>query len=58
MLFAIGRDLFDHVQRLSLRFFERRGTGEIISRLTNDIDVLQQTVYGGTVRAVVGVVNW
>lgn len=57
LVYRLAKDLFEHIQRLSLRFFERWGTGEIISRITNDIQVLQQAVYGGTVRSMVSVVN-
>ena len=57
VLYLIGRDLFTHVQRLSLRFYERREAGDIMSRLTNDINVLQQTLYGNTVSSIVGVGN-
>ncbi|MGH2370335.1 MAG: ABC transporter ATP-binding protein, partial [Chloroflexota bacterium] len=57
VLYVVGRDLFQHVQRLSLRFYEKREAGEIMSRLTNDINVLQQTLYGNTVTSVVGVLN-
>ncbi|HVG95711.1 MAG TPA: ABC transporter ATP-binding protein [Chloroflexota bacterium] len=55
VLFAMGRDLFGHVQRLSLRFYERRESGEIMSRLTGDLNVLQQTLYGNTITSIVGV---
>jgi subfamily B ATP-binding cassette protein MsbA len=57
LVYRLAKDLFEHLQRLSLRFFERWGTGEIISRITNDIQVLQQAVYGGTVRSMVSVVQ-
>jgi len=57
MVYRMAKDLFEHIQRLSLRFFEKWGTGEIISRVTNDIQVLQQSVSGGTIQAAVGVVN-
>ena len=57
VVYQLARDLFEHMQRLSLRFFERWGTGEIISRTTNDIGVLQQAVSGGTIRAAVSTVN-
>jgi ABC-type multidrug transport system fused ATPase/permease subunit len=57
LVYRVARDLFQHIQRLSLRFFERWGTGEIISRTTNDIQVMQQAVQGGTVMAIVGLVN-
>ncbi len=33
--------LFEHLTRLSVRFFNTRRTGELISRLTNDIGVIQ-----------------
>ncbi len=33
--------LFDHLTRLSVRFFNRHRTGELISRLTSDIGVIQ-----------------
>src|SRR5262249_34864865 len=39
LVYRVAKDLFEHIQRLSLRFFERWGTGEIISRVTNDIQV-------------------
>jgi len=33
--------LFDHLQKLSLKFFAKRRTGEILSRLMNDVGVIQ-----------------
>ena len=36
--------LYDHLQRLSLSFFESRQTGELMSRLTNDVRALEQLV--------------
>jgi len=36
MTFALGADLFLHVQRLSLRFHARRGVGDTIARVTGD----------------------
>ena len=33
VVYRLARDLFEHMQRLSLRFFEKWGTGEIISRI-------------------------
>ncbi|NLN18520.1 MAG: ABC transporter ATP-binding protein [Firmicutes bacterium] len=38
---------FDHLQRLSLSFYERNRTGETISRLTNDLTVVQEAVTAG-----------
>ena len=33
-----------HLQRLSLSFYADRRTGEIVSRLTNDVTLLQEAV--------------
>jgi len=38
------RDLFEHLQKLSLGFFDRHTAGELMSRLTNDIDAINQAV--------------
>jgi ATP-binding cassette, subfamily B, bacterial MsbA len=37
-------DLFNHIQSLSLRFFQDRRVGEIISRMSNDISVIQKAL--------------
>jgi ATP-binding cassette subfamily B protein len=40
----LRRDLFRHIQELSLSYFDRHPAGEMMSRLTNDIDVINQAV--------------
>ena len=42
MLADLRNNLFRHVQRLSLGYFERNRAGVIISRLTNDVDIVDQ----------------
>ena len=39
--------LFDHLQDLSLGFYERNRAGVIISRLTNDVEAIDQLVTDG-----------
>jgi ABC-type multidrug transport system fused ATPase/permease subunit len=39
--------LFDHLQKLSLGFYERNRAGVIISRLTNDVEAIDQLVTDG-----------
>jgi ATP-binding cassette subfamily B protein len=58
----LRRDLFQHLQTLSLSFFDRHPHGELMSRLTNDMDgisrVLAQNVtdlFGGLL-TLVGIV--
>jgi ATP-binding cassette subfamily B protein len=41
---AMRSDLFHHLQMLSLSFFDKNPAGELMSRLTNDIDAINQAV--------------
>ena len=41
--------LFEHLQRLSVGFYSRRRTGVVISRITNDVQALDQLVTDGVV---------
>ena len=57
LVYRMAQRLFEHVQRLSLSFYERTGTGDIISRATSDVGVLQQSLTGGVVGGILGVLN-
>ena len=54
VLFKLREDLFSHFQTLSVSFFERKRTGEIISRLTNDISALQAILTSAVVTVAAG----
>ena len=41
-VFRLRRDLFAHIQDLSLSFFDKRPIGELMSRVTNDTQVIEQ----------------
>jgi ATP-binding cassette subfamily B protein len=41
--------LFSHIQSMSIGFFTRRSPGVLISRMTNDVEALNQLVTGGVV---------
>jgi ATP-binding cassette subfamily B protein len=47
MLADLRNHLFRHLQRLSLGFYERNRAGVLISRLTNDVEALDQLVTDG-----------
>jgi ABC-type multidrug transport system fused ATPase/permease subunit len=47
MLADLRISLFRHLQRLSLGFYERNRAGVIISRLTNDVEAIDQLVTDG-----------
>ena len=40
----LRRELFAHLQSLPMSFFERHASGELMSRLTNDIDAVNQAL--------------
>ncbi len=41
--------IFSHIQRMSLAFFDRNPVGRLITRITNDIDALNEFITQGTV---------
>lgn len=40
----LRQDLFHHLQTLPMQFFDRNPAGQLMSRLTNDIDAINQAV--------------
>jgi ATP-binding cassette subfamily B protein len=52
VLTDLRRRLFGHLQRLSLGFYERNRTGAIVSRITNDVEALDQLVTEGVTSVV------
>jgi ABC-type multidrug transport system fused ATPase/permease subunit len=48
-LFDLRVRIYDYLQRLSLSFFERTSTGELMSRVTNDVNALEQFITHGVV---------
>jgi ABC-type multidrug transport system fused ATPase/permease subunit len=45
--------LYAYLQKLSLSFFERKSTGELMSRVTNDVNALENFVTHGSALALV-----
>ena len=41
---GLRRDLFGHLQTMPLSFFDRNPSGDLMSRLTNDIEAINQAV--------------
>jgi ATP-binding cassette, subfamily B, bacterial len=46
IIFDLRCQLFDHLERMSLRFFTATKTGELMSRLNNDVVGAQQAITG------------
>ena len=52
ILFDMRQELFDHLQRLSLRFYGSRPVGRIMSRVTNDVEAINDLINSGLVTIV------
>ena len=49
VLYELASDMFRHIVRLSLSFFDKNETGRVMSRLQNDVTVLQQFLSSGLI---------
>ena len=54
---TLRRDLFDVLQRLPLKYFDNTSSGDIMSRLTNDVDNINQTLSQSVAQLLSGVIN-
>jgi ATP-binding cassette subfamily B protein len=43
----LRRTLYSHIQRLSLAYHDQKATGDLISRVTSDIDAIQSFIVSG-----------
>jgi subfamily B ATP-binding cassette protein MsbA len=49
----LRRTLYSHIQRLSLSYHDHKQTGDLISRVTSDIDAIQSFITSGLLGALV-----
>lgn len=49
-LYQLRIDLYAHIQKMSLGFFDRRPIGELMSRVTNDTQVIEQFISIGSLQ--------
>ncbi|NJP38529.1 ABC transporter ATP-binding protein [Alkalicoccus luteus] len=56
-VYTIRTDLFDHLQRLPVPFFDRRQQGDLMSRLTNDIDNISNTLNSSVIQIIQSVLT-
>ncbi len=48
-MFDLRRDIFQHLQRLDIAYFDRHPVGRVVTRLTNDVDALNELLSSGIV---------
>ncbi|MBI4410843.1 MAG: ABC transporter ATP-binding protein [Gemmatimonadetes bacterium] len=49
VMYDLRRQIFGHLQRLSLPFFDRNPVGRLMTRVTNDVEVLNELFSSGVV---------
>ena len=52
MIYNMRKELYNHLQKLSLRFFDGRPAGKIMTRLTSDIENLNELLTSGIVQVI------
>jgi len=52
VIFRVRSQMFSHLQKLSLSFYDRHQTGRIMSRVQNDVGALQEAWAGGAANIV------
>jgi ABC-type multidrug transport system fused ATPase/permease subunit len=57
VLARMRQEIFAKIQSLSLSYFDRHEAGDLMSRLTNDVDVLNQLLGGGVVQLLGGILQ-
>ena len=56
-LYEIARDMFTRLVRQSMRYFETQRTGDTVSRLTSDVQAVQQALQGQVLTAGLGMLT-
>jgi len=51
----LRRTLYSHIQRLSLAYHDQKETGDLLSRITSDIDAIQSFLASGLLSSIVNV---
>ena len=57
LVYRMRRDTFAHLQKLSMSYFDNKGIGDIISRVTNDIEMIYNALTNGFTSLLGGVVS-
>ncbi len=54
-IFELRNELYRHIQYLDMKFFDRNRTGDLMSRVTSDIGMMQQLISSGMLQIITDV---
>src|SRR6202022_5197225 len=57
VMFDLRNAIFAHWQRMGVAFFDRSAVGELVSLISNDVDVINQVFTGGLILGIGNVVS-
>ncbi len=57
-IYTIRTELFNHIQRLPIPFFDKRQHGELMSRMTNDIENVSNTLNSSVIQIISSVLTF
>jgi ATP-binding cassette subfamily B protein len=57
VIFDFRSDLYDHIQKLSLRWFDHRATGDIMTRVLEDVNSLERVLIDGVEQGTVAILQ-
>lgn len=57
VIYDLRAALFNHIQRLSFKFFDKRPAGSVLVRVTNDVNALQDLLTNGVVNLLIDCVQ-
>ncbi|MGI8890760.1 MAG: ABC transporter ATP-binding protein, partial [Chthoniobacterales bacterium] len=57
VIFDLRSDLFRHIERLPLRWFDNRATGDLITRVVEDVNAVERVLIDGIEQGVVAILQ-
>ena len=57
MIFDLRSDLYSHIQMLPLRWFDNRATGDLMTRVIEDVNSVERVLIDGIEQGVVAVLQ-
>src|SRR5947208_13886131 len=57
VIFDLRRDLYSHIQLLPLRWFDNRATGDLMTRVIEDVNFVERVLIDGIEQGVVAVLQ-
>jgi ABC-type multidrug transport system fused ATPase/permease subunit len=57
VIFDLRSDLYSHIQRLPLRWFDNRATGDLMTRVIEDVNAVERVLIDGVEQGVVAILQ-